>query len=90
VKPRAALQAALLIVVLGALLVFAVLGAVSGLEDEYAAMNVHGWIALAIGAGVSILLGAGLMALVFFSAHKGYDDRVADDPMAPDLDEPRD
>ncbi|MBI1188210.1 MAG: hypothetical protein GC206_12925 [Alphaproteobacteria bacterium] len=60
--------------------------AVSGLENEFAAMNMHGWLALALGAGLTLLLGAGLMALVFFSARKGYDDRVAD-PLAPELDE---
>lgn len=39
-------------------------------------MSIHGWIAMAIGVVVSLLLGGGLMALVFFSARRGYDDRV--------------
>ncbi len=39
-------------------------------------MGVHGWIALFIGVTVSLAVGTGLMALVFFSARHGYDDRV--------------
>lgn len=41
-------------------------------------MTVHGWIALALGVVVSMGVGIGLMALVFFSARHGYDDRVRD------------
>ncbi|MGI9419174.1 MAG: hypothetical protein ACR2RA_15190 [Geminicoccaceae bacterium] len=36
----------------------------------------HGWIALILGTVLSLLVGAGLMALVFFSHRRGYDDRV--------------
>lgn len=39
-------------------------------------MGLHGWIALALGALVTLLLGGGLMALVFHSARRGYDDRA--------------
>lgn len=39
-------------------------------------MGKHGVAALAIGAIGSLILGAGLMALVFFSARRGYDDRA--------------
>jgi hypothetical protein len=38
----------------------------------------NGTIALALGVGLSCLLGAGLMALMFFSARRGYDDRAHD------------
>jgi hypothetical protein len=34
----------------------------------------HGLTALALGAVVSLIVGAGLMALVFFSHRRGYDD----------------
>jgi hypothetical protein len=34
----------------------------------------HGLIALALGAVASLIVGAGLMALVFFSNRRGYDD----------------
>jgi hypothetical protein len=42
----------------------------------------HGLIALGLGATATFLLGAGLMALVFFSNRRGYDDQAyqADDP----------
>lgn len=39
-------------------------------------IGTHGTIALTLGIVVSILVGAGLMALVFYSARRGYDDRV--------------
>ena len=39
-------------------------------------MSTHGYVALAIGAVVASVLGGGLMALVFFSSRRGYDDRV--------------
>jgi hypothetical protein len=39
-------------------------------------MSAHGLIALALGAVVTFALGAGLMALVFFSNRRGYDDRA--------------
>jgi len=37
------------------------------------AMSIHGYIALGAGVIVSLLVGGGLMALVFFSARRGYD-----------------
>lgn len=43
----------------------------------------HGLIALGLGALLTALLGAGLMALMFFSSRRGYDDRASDgDPTA--------
>jgi hypothetical protein len=35
------------------------------------AIGMHGWIALALGAALTFLVGAGLMALMFFSARCG-------------------
>lgn len=46
----------------------------SALDDV--TMTIHGYIALAAGVVVSLLVGGGLMALVFYSARKGYDDAV--------------
>jgi len=46
-------------------------------------MTLHGWIALALGVVISIALGVGLMALTFYSARRGYDDRVDGDASAP-------
>jgi hypothetical protein len=37
-----------------------------------------GLIALGLGCGFSFLLGAGLMALMFFSSRRGYDERAHD------------
>lgn len=41
-----------------------------------ASMSVHGWVALGLGTVLSLAVGGGLMALVFHSARKGYDDRI--------------
>lgn len=56
-------------------------------EFNASAMSLHGWIALGLGTALSLLVGGGLMALVFYSARKGYDDRIGfgrnpDDPAA--------
>ena len=34
----------------------------------------HGWIAFGLGVGVTLLLAAGLLSLVFISHRRGYDD----------------
>lgn len=34
----------------------------------------EGYVALALGAGLSVLVGIGLMTLLFFSSRRGYDD----------------
>ena len=39
-------------------------------------MGKHGWIALGLGSFFSLLIGAGLMALMFFSNRSGHDDRA--------------
>jgi hypothetical protein len=39
-------------------------------------IGAHGLIALGLGAVLTFLLGAGLMALMFFSARRGYDERA--------------
>lgn len=39
-----------------------------------------GWLAIAGGAALALLVGGGLMALVFYSSRHGYDDRVGHDP----------
>jgi hypothetical protein len=37
-------------------------------------MSVHGWIALVLGIVLSLAVGIGLMALVFYSSRRGYDE----------------
>jgi len=39
----------------------------------------HGYMALGLGAGVTILLWVGLMSLVFYSSRRGYDDEAGHD-----------
>ncbi len=39
-------------------------------------MSYHGWLALVLGAVATFIVGAGLMALVFFSSRHGYDERA--------------
>jgi hypothetical protein len=39
-------------------------------------ISTHGIVALTLGALVTFALGAGLMALVFFSNRRGYDERA--------------
>jgi hypothetical protein len=41
-------------------------------------ISTAGLIALGLGTGLSFLLGAGLMALMFFSSRRGYDERAHD------------
>ncbi len=43
-------------------------------ELDAAAMTGHGYLALAAGVTLSLIVGGGLMVLVFYSARRGYDD----------------
>ena len=36
-------------------------------------VSIHGFLAMALGVGFTILIGGGLMALVFYSNRKGHD-----------------
>ncbi|MDX2237850.1 MAG: hypothetical protein NW203_09840 [Hyphomonadaceae bacterium] len=48
------------------------------------ALSLHGWIALGLGVVLSLALAGGLMALVFISHRRGYDERAHwEDPDAP-------
>ena len=68
------MQAFLLVLVLGAILAALMFGVLT--DWDASAMSMHGWIALGLGTFLSLALGGGLMALVFHSARKGYDDRM--------------
>jgi hypothetical protein len=65
--------------VLCAFLVLALTFTVSAWTRFEARISVHGWIALILGVVLSIVVGCGLMALMFFSHRRGYDDAVARD-----------
>ena len=64
----------LLTLVLGGLLAAVTFGVLTGWDAS--AMSIHGWIALSLGTLLSLAVGGGLMALVFHSARRGYDDRI--------------
>ncbi len=64
----------LLTLVLGGMLAVVMFGVLT--EWDASAMSIHGWIALALGTFVSLAVGGGLMALLFHSARRGYDDRI--------------
>jgi len=50
-----------------------------GLYGLWPEMSIHGYIALGLGVALSLGVGVGLMALVFYSARQGYDDRQGSD-----------
>jgi hypothetical protein len=72
----------LLTIVLGGILAAVLFGVLTNWDAS--AMSMHGWIALILGTVLSLAVGGGLMALVFHSARKGYDDRIKVD--TPDQD----
>lgn len=64
----------LLALSLGAILLAAIILSVRVWFGMDAQMTGHGWFAMALGVVLSIVVGGGLMALVFFSSRRGYDD----------------
>jgi hypothetical protein len=68
--------AAVILVLLGFLAAAAGLGWWGWRELGDVAMGMHGWVALAIGATLTLVLGVGLMWLVYYSSRHGYDDRA--------------
>ena len=65
-----AVAAAIIVVVV---LIVLMAGFWSGLGDS--GMDAAGWFALVFGVFVTLALGIGLMALVFISNRRGYDDQ---------------
>jgi hypothetical protein len=72
----------LLTMALGGMLAMVMFGVLTNWDASY--MSIHGWIALGLGTFLSLAVGGGLMALVFYSARKGYDDRIEVDTPDPD------
>lgn len=70
-------QLILLVVLIVILIVTAVWAVSVWNATGDAVMGTHGWIALGLGTFFSLLIGCGLMALMFFSSRSGHDD-VAD------------
>jgi hypothetical protein len=72
-----------LIVLLGLLVASAGVALYAWREIGDVPISGHGLIALGLGVVLTALVGAGLMALMFFSSRRGYDDRASEaDPTA--------
>ncbi len=66
---------AVALLLLAGVLIFTT-GSYAGLVG--AGMSMRGIAALVIGSLLTLAIGGGLMALLFYSARKGYDDQVQD------------
>jgi hypothetical protein len=69
-------QTIALVVVLGGIMALALWWLIQDWSTRDITMNFHGWMALGAGTVLTLALGGGLMWLVFYSARKGYDDRI--------------
>ena len=45
-------------------------------QHSAAVMSIHGWVALGLGVFFSIVIGCGLMALMFYRSRYGYDEQA--------------
>ena len=73
------MKTALVIFVLLALLGVTVGWAVWGWEQTAGtAMGFHGWLAVILGVVFTIIVGCGLMGLMFYSSRYRYDERASD------------
>ncbi len=70
----------LVIIPLFALLVLAFWFAGTSWMHLHGDIPPFGWLAIASGAALALLVGGGLMALLFYSSRHGYDDRAGRDP----------
>ena len=69
------LPTVILALVLAAMLGFAVWGLIAAWRlSGDVPISLNGYIALGLAAGLTLLLGGGLMWLAFYSARKGFDD----------------
>jgi len=68
------MKSALLILPMLALLGFAFWWAIYAWNSVHVQMSVHGYIAMILGIVFSLVIGCGLMALMFYSSRHGYDD----------------
>ncbi|WFU40464.1 hypothetical protein QA640_40915 [Bradyrhizobium sp. CB82] len=64
----------LLVIILFAMLAGVGYFAYSALSVDGEPIPTEGYVALALGAGFSVIVGVGLMALLFFSSRRGYDE----------------
>ena len=81
------MQRFLLFAVLTALGAAAVVGGIMAWQSAGdAQISLMGWLALAGGVVFTVLLGVGLMALVFYSSRHGHDDNHHQGPPGPSRD----
>lgn len=79
--------ARIVVVVLFALLGAAIVGVYfSGAMDVDADVSGPGYVAMALGVIFTLAVGFGLMALIFYSSRKGYDEPPTVDPTDPKRD----
>ena len=64
----------LLLIILLGMLVAAGYFAYSAMAVEGEPIPTEGYVALALGAGFSVIVGIGLMMLLFLSSRRGYDE----------------
>lgn len=67
-------QFVLLGVLLAILILTIVWGTTVWTSSDEIPMSKHGWIALGLGTFFSLIIGCGLMALMFFSSRSGHDE----------------
>ena len=73
------MKTALVIVGLLALLGVTVGWAIWGWQQTAGtAMGFHGWLAMILGVVFTVVVGCGLMGLMFYSSRYGYDERATD------------
>lgn len=89
-KPKLGVGTQVLFGVLGVLLfvVVAVLWLALN-QVKLPPISVHGWIAMSLGIGFSLLIGCGLMWLSFYSSREGFDDRADPGRLKPPNDRPK-
>ena len=73
---RARLAVVLLLVVLVGLLGLAGMFMIDTWRQSTAIMSIHGYIALCLGVFFSLLIGCGLMGMLFYSSRRGYDEQA--------------
>jgi hypothetical protein len=74
-SPRLGRGHIVVLIALMAILVLTIVwAAMAWKEGDGVAMDKHGWIALGLGTFFSIVIGCGLMALMFFSSRSGHDE----------------
>jgi len=73
-RPLSGGQFVLLAALMAILMVTVVWATTVWTSSNNVAMSKHGWIALGLGTFFSLVIGCGLMALMFYSSRSGHDE----------------